>query len=50
MPKKANPETPEEQSLRFRRHAQRLIDAGKLNPPDAEAALDTLIRRSKKGR
>ena len=46
MPKKQNPETPKEQSKRFRRDAQRLVDAGELSPTDADAALDALIRRS----
>lgn len=47
MPKKANPETPEEQSERFKRDAQRLVDAGELIPTDAERALDKLVRRAK---
>jgi hypothetical protein len=46
MPKKQNPETPEEQSARFRREAQRLIDAGELSPTEADAALDRLVRKS----
>lgn len=45
MPKKQNPETPEEQSERFRREAQKLIDAGELSPTEAEAALDKLVRQ-----
>lgn len=49
MPKKKNPETPEDQSKRFKRDAQKLIDAGELNPTDAEAALDKLVRRSRDG-
>ena len=32
MPKKQNPETPEEQSERFKRDAERLIEAGELDP------------------
>ena len=47
MPKKSNPETPEEQSERFRREAQRLIDAGELDPDEAAAALETATRRAK---
>ena len=47
MPKKKNPETPEEQSERFRREAQKLIDAGELSPTEAENALDKLVRRAK---
>ncbi len=46
MPKKANKESQAEQSERFRKDAQRLVDAGELNPTDAEAALDALVRRS----
>ena len=46
MPKKQNPETPEEQSERFRREAQKLIDAGELSPTVADEALDALVKRS----
>jgi hypothetical protein len=46
MPKKQNPVTPEEQSKRFKREVRRLIDAGDLNPADADAALDRLVRKS----
>ena len=49
MPKKKPGMTPEEQSLRFKADAQRLIDAGELNPTDAEAALDGLVRRQMAG-
>lgn len=48
MPKKAKPETPAEQSARFKREAQRLIDAGELSPTDAEAAMDRIVRASGK--
>jgi hypothetical protein len=47
MPKKQKPESQAEQSERFKREAQRLIDAGELSPTDAEAALDKLVRRSR---
>jgi hypothetical protein len=47
MPKKQNPETPEEQSKRFREKVQELIDAGELNPTVADAALDALVKRSR---
>jgi hypothetical protein len=47
MPKKKSPETPEEQSERFKREAQRLIDAGELNPTEANAALDGLVKRAR---
>jgi hypothetical protein len=48
MPKKKPGPTPEEQSERFRQEAERLIEAGDLSPADAEAALDALIKRSRK--
>ncbi len=46
MPKKAKHESQTEQSERFRKEAQKLIDAGELNPTDAERALDRLVRRA----
>jgi hypothetical protein len=46
MPKKQHNETPEEQSARFRAEVERLIAAGELNPTEAEAALDRLVRKS----
>ena len=36
MPKKKNPESPEEQGERFKRQVQKLIDAGELDPTEAE--------------
>ena len=45
MPKKLHPESPEDQSERFRREAQKLIDAGELNPTAADMALDALVRK-----
>ena len=36
MPEKKHRETPEEQSERFRKEVQRLIDAGELNPIEAD--------------
>jgi polyhydroxyalkanoate synthesis regulator phasin len=47
MPQKKKAETTEEQSARFRAEAQRLIDAGELSPTEAEAALDSLVRKSR---
>lgn len=44
MPKKKNPLTPQEQSERFRREVQRLIDAGELSPTEAEAAMERAMR------
>jgi hypothetical protein len=46
MPKKKTQETPAEQSARFKREAQKLIDAGELSPTEADAALDVLVRKS----
>lgn len=45
MPKKLKPETPNEQGERFKREAQKLVDAGELNPIEADAALDKVVRR-----
>ena len=52
MPKKKNPETQAEQSERFRKVVRELIDAGELNPIEADKALDKLVIRSpqEKGR
>lgn len=47
MPKKKRQESQAEQSARFKRDAQKLIDAGELNPTEADAAVDRLLRRSK---
>lgn len=44
MPKKKNPETPKEQAERFRREAQKLVDAGTLTPTEGETALDAFVR------
>lgn len=49
MPKKQNPESPEEQSERFKREAQRLIDAGELSPTDAEAAMERAMKNVRTG-
>jgi polyhydroxyalkanoate synthesis regulator phasin len=49
MPKKKKQESQETQSRRFKRDAQKLIDAGELNPTEAEAAVDALVRKSTKG-
>ncbi len=45
MPKKKREESPEEQSKRFREETQKLIDAGELNPTEAEDRMDRLIRQ-----
>ena len=44
MPTKQKREAQEEQAKRFIREAQRLIDAGELNPTEADAALDRVVR------
>lgn len=46
MPKKMNPETPEEQAKRFRREARKLVKSGELDPEAADDALDALVRKS----
>ena len=46
MPKrKEPPETPEDQSERFRSEVERLIAAGELNPTEADAAFESLVRK-----
>jgi len=47
VPRKQGTESPAEQSERFKRDAQRLIDAGELNPTEANEALDRLVRNAK---
>ena len=47
MPKKLNPESPEEQAKRFRKEARKLIKSGELDPDAADAAVDKLVRRSR---
>ncbi len=44
MPKKQNLETPEEQSERFKRDAQKLVDAGELDLAEAAATLEKLMK------
>jgi hypothetical protein len=46
MPPKLNPETPKQQHARFKREAQKLIDAGELNPIEAEAGMDRAVRNA----
>jgi hypothetical protein len=43
MPKQKHKETQAEQSARFEAEAQRLIDAGELNPTEADKAMDRLV-------
>lgn len=44
MPKKQNAETQAEQSERFKREAQKLIDAGELSPTEADGVMDKILR------
>ena len=48
MPTKQNAESQKEQSERFKREAQKLIDAGELNPTDAQRVVDDLLKRQKR--
>jgi polyhydroxyalkanoate synthesis regulator phasin len=50
MPRKKHQETQAEQTQRFRIKVQELIDAGELNPTEADAALDALVKKGTKGR
>jgi polyhydroxyalkanoate synthesis regulator phasin len=45
MPKKKNRETQKEQSERFKKAVQDMIDAGELNPTEADEAFNTLVGR-----
>ena len=49
MPKKKTTESQKEQSARFRAEVERLIAAGELNPTEADAALDGLVRIQRGG-
>jgi hypothetical protein len=44
MPKRKPGMTPEEQRERFKAEVQRLIDAGELNPTEADAAFERAVR------
>ena len=48
MPKKQNAASQEEQSERFKREAQRLIDAGELNPIEADEAFERILRKQRR--
>ena len=47
MPKKLKHETQKEQSERFKKAVQDMIDAGELNPTDADNAFESLVKKSK---
>lgn len=46
VPKEKPTEPPDEQSKRFVADAQRMIDAGELNPTEADKALDAMVLKS----
>ena len=46
MPKKKNEESQADQSERFKKAVQELVDAGELSPTDADSAMDTLVKQS----
>jgi polyhydroxyalkanoate synthesis regulator phasin len=48
MPRKAKQESHAEQSERFRKLVQDMVDAGELNPTEAEVALEQLMRTGAK--
>lgn len=50
MPKKKPGMTSEEQSERFKAEVKRRIDAGELNPTEADAAFESILRNAKLGR
>ena len=45
MPKKKNQETQAEQSERFKKAVRDLIDAGELNPIEADEAVESLLSK-----
>ncbi len=47
MPKKKPGMTPEQQSESFRAKVRELIAAGELNPTDADAAFERMMRKVK---
>lgn len=45
MPKKQNAESQKDQSERFKREAQNLIDVGELSPTEADKQMDRMLRQ-----
>jgi len=45
MPKKQSEESPQEQSERFRKAVQDMVDAGELNPTEAEDRFGQALQR-----
>lgn len=50
MPARKEKLTPKEQSARFRAEVDRLIAAGELDPTEADAALDRLVKSARSPR
>lgn len=48
MPMAKNTLAPEKQRKRFEAEVERLVSAGELSPTEADAALDGLVKRSRK--
>ena len=46
MPKKKKQETPEEQSERFKKAVQELVDAGELDPIEAEEKIERILTKA----
>jgi len=46
MPKAKDPLSPKEQRKRFEEEVRRRIDAGELNPTEADAALERILRKA----
>jgi polyhydroxyalkanoate synthesis regulator phasin len=44
MPTKKSAETPEQQAERFKKAVQEMVDAGELNPIDADKAFEGAMR------
>lgn len=49
MPKKLKQESQAEQSARFKREAERLIEAGELSPTEADKAMERILARQARG-
>ena len=47
LPRKKQHESQAKQSARFRSEVQKLIDAGELNPTEADAAFERLLTRDR---
>lgn len=45
MPKKKTQETQKEQSERFEKSVQKLVDAGELSPTEADEAISKLVKK-----